>query len=197
MKLTDTLGEQAALENLIEEFKANVPEECGHLGYLLFTPFRYIPYPFNSRFRRAGSPDGVFYASESHETAVAEAAFYRLLFYAESPQTLWPANPAEYTAFAAEIATDKAIDLMRPPLLADRTLWIQLTDYAACLDLADAARAASLEVIRYNPCATRLRAPISRCLHARLLPPATPSTGRPGIFISAPPASGRYAKPRP
>ncbi len=150
MKLTDTLGEQAALENLIEESKANVPEECGHLGYLLFTPFRYIPYPFDSRFRRAGSPDGVFYASESHETAVAEAAFYRLLFYAESPQTLWPANPAEYTAFAAEIATDKAIDLMRPPLLADRTLWIQLTDYAACLDLADAARAASLEVIRYE-----------------------------------------------
>ena len=46
MKLTDTLGEQAALENLIEESKANVPEECGHLGYLLFTPFRYIPYPF-------------------------------------------------------------------------------------------------------------------------------------------------------
>lgn len=150
MKLTDTLDEQAALENLIEETKAKVPEECGHMGYLLLTPFRYIPYLFDSRFRRAGSSDGVFYASESHATAVAEAAFYRLLFYAESPETPWPANPAEYTAFAADIATDKAIDLTRPPLVRDRALWIQLTDYAACLDLADAARAAALEVIHYQ-----------------------------------------------
>ena len=76
--------------------------------------------------------------------------FIACCFMPKVRQTLWPANPAEYTAFAAEIATDKAIDLMRLPLLADRTLWIQLTDYAACLDLADAARTASLEVIRYE-----------------------------------------------
>jgi hypothetical protein len=120
------------------------------LGYLLLTPFRYIPYPFNSRFRRAGSMDGVFYASESHETAVAEAAFYRLLFYAESPATPWPANPGEYTAFAADVATDKAVDLMRQPVVRDSTMWTELTDYTACLDLADAARAASLEAIRYE-----------------------------------------------
>lgn len=150
MKLTDSLAEQIALERLIEETKARVPAECEHLNYLLLTPFRYIPYPFNSRFRRAGSADGVFYASESYETAVAEAAFYRLLFYAESPDTPWPANPGEYTAFAADVATDKAVDLMQPPIVRDRAMWTHLTDYAACLDLADAARTASLEVIRYE-----------------------------------------------
>jgi hypothetical protein len=150
MKLTDTLDEQTALANLIEETKAKVPAECGHLGYLLLTPFRYVPYPFNSRFRRAGAPDGVFYAAESYETAIAEAAFYRLLFYAESPDTPWPANPAAYTAFAADIATEKAIDLTRPPLLRDRTLWVHVTDYTSCLDLADAARDAALEAIRYE-----------------------------------------------
>lgn len=150
MKLTDTVDEQIALENLIEETKARVPDECRHLGTLLLAPFRYVPYPFDSRFRRSGSPDGVFYASETNETAVAEAAFYRLLFYAESPGTPWPANPGEYTAFAADIATAKAIDLTRPPLVGDRALWTHRTDYTACLDLADAARAAALEAIRYE-----------------------------------------------
>lgn len=150
MKLTDTLEEQAALERLLDETKPKIPVECEHLGYLLFTPFRYAPYPFDSRFRRAGSRDGVFYASEEPDTAIAEAAFYRLLFFAESPDTPWPSNAAEHTVFAVDIATAKAIDLTRPPLDRDHGAWTRLTDYAPCLDLADAARAASLEAIRYQ-----------------------------------------------
>ena len=34
-----------------------------------------------------------------------ETAFHRLLFFAESPDTPWPENPGEYTAFKAEYAT--------------------------------------------------------------------------------------------
>jgi hypothetical protein len=150
MKLTDTLVEQDALERIIDETKNKVPDECRHLGFLLFTPFRYTPYPFNSRFRRSGSRDGVFYAAEATEAAVAEAAFYRLLFYAESPDTPWPANPNEHTAFAADIATPLALDLTKAPLVAQRSDWTHPTDYASCLDLADAARAAKIEVIRYE-----------------------------------------------
>jgi hypothetical protein len=158
MKLTDTLQEQELLERLIEETKPRVPEDCKHLGYLLFTPFRYKPYPANSRFRRAGSTEGVFYAAELVETAVAEATFHRLLFYGESPNTPWPANPGEYTAFAAEFATGRAADLSRPPLVVERSSWTHLTDYTACLDLADVVRAAALEVIRYES----VRDPLSR-----------------------------------
>jgi hypothetical protein len=150
MKLTDTLVEQEALEKIIDETKNKVPDECRHLAFLLFTPFRYTPYPFNSRFRRAGSMAGVFYAAEATETAVAEAAFYRLLFYAESPATPWPANPHEHTAFAAAVATARALDLTRKPFVAQREAWTHPTDYAACLDLADAARAADMEAIRYE-----------------------------------------------
>lgn len=150
MKLTDTLEEQAALERLLDETKPKIPVECEHLGYLLFTPFRYAPYPFDSRFRRAGSRDGVFYASEEADTAIAEAAFYRLLFFAESPSTPLPSNAAEHTVFAVEVATTKAIDLTRPPFNRDREAWTRLTNYAACLDLADSARAASLDAIRYQ-----------------------------------------------
>jgi RES domain len=150
MKLSDTLDEQEALERIIEDTKDKVPEECRHLGFLLFTPFRYAPYPFRSRFRRSGSLEGVFYAAQATETAVAEAAFYRLLFYAESPDTPWPANANEHTAFAAEVATPLALDLTRAPFVAQRSAWTELTDYASCLNLADAARAAKIEVIRYE-----------------------------------------------
>jgi hypothetical protein len=150
MKLTDTLQEQEVLERLIEETKARVPEDCRHLGYLLFTPFRYRPYPADSRFRRAGSSEGVFYAAELPETAVAEAVFHRLLFYWESPDTPWPTNPGEYTAFATEFATDRAADLTRQPLVAKRASWTHLTDYTSCLAFADAVRAAALQAIRYE-----------------------------------------------
>ena len=69
------------------------------------------PYPIGSRFRRAGRTAGVFYAAEAPETAVAEMAFYRLLFFAESPLTPWPVNPSEYTAFSAAVRTERLLDL--------------------------------------------------------------------------------------
>jgi hypothetical protein len=150
MKLTDTLEQQEALERIIDETKNKVPDECRHLGFLLFTPFRYTPYPFNSRFRRVGSIDGVFYAAEATETAVAEAVFYRLLFYAESPNTPWPSNPNEHTAFAADIATPLGIDLTRTPFVAQRNDWTHFTDYTSCLSFADVARTAKIEAIRYE-----------------------------------------------
>ena len=105
-KLTDTSAEQHALELLIEETKPPVPAECRHLNFLLSTPFRYgAAYPRGSRFRRAGFTPGVFYASERVETAIAELCFFRLLFFSESPDTKWPANAGEYTAFATKYAT--------------------------------------------------------------------------------------------
>src|SRR5262245_47719716 len=115
LKIVDTLGEQALLEDLLEKTKPPVPAECQHLHYLLATPFRYgAPYPEGSRFRRAGFTPGVYYASENVETAVIEIAFHRLLFFAESPETPWPANALELSAFSVRFATGRAIDLMQP-----------------------------------------------------------------------------------
>jgi hypothetical protein len=151
LKLVDDLDEQAVLEALLKETKPLLPAECRGLGYLLATPFRYAAaYPRGSRFRRAGRTAGVFYASETAATAVAEMAFWRLLFFVESPATPWPADAAEYTAFAALFDTERAIDLARPPLDADAAASGHPTDYAACQALADAARAADVEAIRYR-----------------------------------------------
>ena len=150
LKLVDDLEEQAALEAILEESKPPVPPDCRHLDYLLKTPFRYgSVYPHGSRFRRAGLTLGVFYAAEAAETAVAEMAFYRLLFFAESPATPGPANATEFTAFAADLATEAALDLTEPPLDRDRAIWTHPTDYTGCQALADAARAAAVDVLRY------------------------------------------------
>lgn len=151
LKLTDSLAEQALLEELIEDTKPAVPSECRHLDFLLATPFRYgAVYPAGSRFRRAGRTPGVYYAAEAPATAVAEMAFYRLLFFAESPATPWPSGAAEYTAFSAGIATDRLLDLAAEPLSRDTAIWTDPLDYAGCQAFADTARAADAEVIRYR-----------------------------------------------
>ena len=151
LKLVDDLDEQALLERLIEAAKPPLPADCRPLHTLLSTPFRYgAPYPTGSRFRRAGLTEGVYYASERIDTAAAELAFHRLLFFAESPATAWPANPGEYTAFSVGTATARGIDLTRPPLDRDRDTWRHPSDYEPCQNLADVARAASIDVIRYQ-----------------------------------------------
>lgn len=150
MKLVDHLVEQDVLENLIEQTKPAYPPECGGLHYLLKTPFRYgAVYPRGSRFRRAGLTPGVYYASEEPRTAVAEMAFYRLLFFADSPQTPWPLNPSEYTGFSAALESRRILDLAAPPLDREKELWRRPIDYGPCQAFADVAREAEAEIIRY------------------------------------------------
>jgi len=151
LKLVDDLAEQELLEQIVEETKPAIPPECRGLDYLLATPFRYRPiYPTGSRFRKAGFTEGVFYAAEREETAAAEIVFYRYLFHAESPDTPWPRDAAEYSAFSVELTTSAAIDLTEPPLNRNEALWCHLTDYAQCQLLAEAAREAGSEIIRYR-----------------------------------------------
>ena len=167
LKLTDTLDEQLALERIIEATKPPVPAAARDLHYLLFTPFRYSPYPVSSRFRRAGLSAGVFYGSEHSETAIAETAFHRLMFFFESPNTPWPKNAFDFRAFAAEFETARGADLTCPPLASQRAQWTDPADYTSCLSFADAARDAGLQAIRYQsvrdpqgarqPCPARCR----------------------------------------
>lgn len=151
MKLVDTLDEQSALESLVEATKPPLPPECRHLHYLLATPFRYgAPYPSGSRFRRAGMTPGVFYASKTSSTAIAETTFHRLLFFADSAQTPWPAGAGDLTAFSVRFRASAGIDLTAPPFDEDRARWMHPTDYAPCQALADTARAADVDVVRYS-----------------------------------------------
>jgi len=149
MKLVDTLEEQSLLESIVDVTKPPVPPECVALHYLLSTPFRYgAPYPSGSRFRKAGFTAGVFYASKTVTTAVAELAFHRLLFFADSPGTPWPSDAGDYTAFSVRFRSGACLDLSAPPLDAGRQRWTHPTDYGPCQALAETARDAGVEVLR-------------------------------------------------
>jgi hypothetical protein len=181
LKLVDTLAEQALLEELLEATKPPVPPDCRHLHYLMSTPFRYGPYPKGSRFRRAGYTPGVYYASEHVETAVAELAVHRLLFFAESPATPWAENAAEFTAFSVPYATERGLDLTRPPLSASRALWTHPLDYAPCQELAENARVAAIQAIRCKSVrdpASRANIALLTCLAFAAAEPSTRQTWR-------------------
>ncbi len=177
MKLTDSLEEQTLLEDIIEDTKPPVPADCDGLDFLLMTPFRYsATNPWGSRFRRPNAEAGVFYASAQPSTAIAEVVFHRLQFFGESPATPWPQNPAEYTAFAVELASERVLDLIaRPP--DDLAMIMHLQTYAAGQSLSEAARIAGAEIIKYpsvrdpqrganvavlSPRAFRSKAPVDR-----------------------------------
>ncbi|MGH7103570.1 MAG: RES family NAD+ phosphorylase [Acetobacteraceae bacterium] len=177
LKLVDTLDEQAVLEAELEGSKPVIPADCAGLDDLLATPFRYAPYPRGSRFRRARQHEGCFYAAEQVETAAAEEAFYRLLFFLDAPGTRLPANPQECTAFRVPAETGHAIDLTLPPFDRDAAVWEHPTDYGPCQDFANAARTAGIEAIRYRS----VRDPRGSANLALLSPAAFRAT-KPEIF---------------
>jgi hypothetical protein len=149
MKIVDTVSEQEILEAELERSKPLIPAECAHLHWLLATPFRYAPYPQGSRFRRARQRQGCLYAAERAETAVTEAAFYLLLFTLDAPGATLPRNPRERSAFSFRYRAAAGLDLRAPPLVAEAARWTDPVNYEACQALADAARQAEVDVLRY------------------------------------------------
>lgn len=146
-KLVESVHEQNILDDILDDSKPEVPEPCRHLDFLLFTPFRYRPYPHGSRFRAAGMTEGVFYAAQDYETAVAELAYYRMKFYQDSPGLEAPDNAPEYTAFQVEVETALALDLTADPFAKFQQIWTHDSDYGPCQALAETAREAGIEVI--------------------------------------------------
>jgi hypothetical protein len=146
-RLAGALEEQALLEALVEEVKPALPPSAHGLHFLLATPFRY-GHRKDSRFRRAGERPGIFYASERIETAVAEAAYWRMLFFSRSPGALLPTTTTEYTSFSVRVEA-QAIDLTHPPFDRSEAQWTA-DDYEPCQRLAARARAIDAGAIRYK-----------------------------------------------
>jgi RES domain len=112
-KLVDSLKEQEILEEIIEFEKPALPELCQGYHYLLFTAFRYPPLKKGSRFGTRYEPS-LWYGSYNIETALAEKAYYRLLLLRDS-DAIFDELPITYTAFQAEIETNKGVDLTKTP----------------------------------------------------------------------------------
>ncbi len=150
-KVVDTKSDQELLEDILEATKPPVALDTEDLHYLLKTPFRYnAPYPVGSRFRRAGSTEGVFYGSKRVRTALAELCYFRLRFYNESPDTLLPRHQEQLTVFSVGYSTGQGIDLTQPPFVKDRTIWTDPSAYEKTQTFADSAREAGIQLIQYE-----------------------------------------------
>jgi RES domain len=145
-KLVDSDAEQAVLEELLEAQKPPL-RGGGRLHYLLFTPFRYPPLPWGSRFGTRLEP-GIWYGSESLRAAFAEVAYYRLLFLEGTSADLGLLE-ADLTAFRARVETTRGVDLTKPPFDRWRASLASKTSYAATQPLGAAMREAGVEAVRY------------------------------------------------
>jgi hypothetical protein len=148
-RLTDGPAEQDVLERLVEEVKPTMPTAARGLHHLLGTPFRYGFWKA-TRFRRTNERPGIFYASESEATAVAEAAYYAMRFFSAAPGMKLPTTTIERFGFSIPIAVDRALDLTARPLNQSRDLWTRDRDYGPCQRLAAAARSIGAQLIRYE-----------------------------------------------
>ena len=147
--LVSTLAEQALLEELIEASKPPVPRHAAPLHYLLSTPFRYPPLTWGSRFGSRFEPS-LFYGARTAETALAESAFYRFVFWAG--MSVPPPAPLDtrHTLFTATIRTDRGLQLQHEPFAPYAA---QLTDrrtYSATQALGAAMRAAGIDAFEYT-----------------------------------------------
>ncbi len=166
MRLVDTLDEQRALENLLEASKPPLPAAAAHLHYLLATPFRYpAPPPNGSRFRGIGDP-GVWYGADHVQTALAEVAYWRLRFLADSPATP-DLPPVAHTALRASVA-GSAVVLADMPFARQRGHLEDPDSYGASQAFARVARDATIAMIRYRS----VRDPAHRPCVAVLTPAA-------------------------
>lgn len=146
--LVNNIYEQGVLEELIETTKSSNQEMYSNLHYLLKTPFRYPPLKYGSRFGTTFE-QGIFYASLSMSTALAETAYYRFVFML-GPETPYPnVISSEYTAFSVAIKTNSAILLDQTPFNEYQETLTSPLNYGTTQRLGASMRGDGVEVFRY------------------------------------------------
>ncbi len=148
-ELVDSLEQQALLETLLESAGTRASDDDKHLHRLLATPFRQPPLPWGSRFGTRFE-SGLFYGSRDISTLLAEAAYYRLIFWhdmAESP----PTNKllTQHHVIGASYATARGLQLQYAPFSDFQGQLTHPSDYAPTQALGRNMRANHIEVFEY------------------------------------------------
>jgi len=144
MQLVDSLEAQSLLEEMLDAVKPPPPPGSAHLHYLFYTPFRYPPLQHGSRYGRRHEPS-LFYGALTPATVLAEAAYYRFVFW-HGMQTPPPAPiRSEHTLFSARYATARGLQLQSGPCTEYRATLTDRVDYSATQALGSAMREANIE----------------------------------------------------
>ena len=145
-KLVGSDAEQALLEDLIETVKPGRLEPSG-LHYLLATPFRYPPLRHGSRFGGRFEP-ALWYGAETLEAALAEVAYYRMVFLEGTTADL-DGIETELTSFRARVRTERGADLTVGRFAEHRAALASPESYAASQATGADMRAAGIHAFRY------------------------------------------------
>ncbi len=150
LRLVDNLTEQAQLEAMLEQNKPSLPAGTERLDYLLATPFRYPPLRHGSRFGIRQEPS-LFYGARRTDTALAETAYYRLVFW--SGMAVPPPQArlhTEHTAFGATLRIRCGVRLQQTPFDAYTARISHPASYADSQQLGRALREAGVEGFEYR-----------------------------------------------
>ncbi len=146
--LVDDLEEQAILEQILDDYKPSYADNTQALHYLISTPFRYPPLKYGSRFGSITEPS-YFYASESIQTCLTEAAFYRF-YLIDGTETPFPkVIQSEHSLFFVKVLSSNTLDLTQ---ISDTDTQQQLTDpqyYSLTQKVGQHARQNGVDLLRY------------------------------------------------
>jgi hypothetical protein len=145
-KLVANAEEQMLLEELIESAKPP-SGSAGIVHYLLSTPFRYPPLRRGSRLGTR-QERGIWYGSETRTTALAEVAYYRLVFLEGTSADLGTVT-TQLTLFRVHARSQRGVDLTASPFDAYRDAIASPVSYAEAQALGAAMREADVELARY------------------------------------------------
>lgn len=154
-KLVDSIEEHALLEEIIDRAKPPVSPELARLHYLLYTPFRYPPLEYGSRFG-VRHERGLWYGALEVRTALAEASYHRLLFLEGTKAALAPLTLA-MTVFRAAVKAGRGVDLSRPPFAAHERRIASPSTYEHAQRLGARMRGAGVEAFLYVSARDRAR----------------------------------------
>jgi hypothetical protein len=149
-RTTDSLDEQAWLEDFLEASKPELPsaEECAVRHRLLLTPFRYRRRHgsrFATRWER-----GMFYGSRSRFGCLLEGAYYELVFQ-DGPERPFPRSSAmRKVLFHVEVHTSRGLKLQSH---GGRALQARLRDPMNsnfCQGIGREMREAGIEAFEYH-----------------------------------------------
>jgi hypothetical protein len=148
VRLVGSLAEQAVLEDLLETSKPRLPRPAADLHYLLATPFRYPPLRYGSRFGRRTEPS-LFYASRELGAVLAEAAYYRFVFWSGMQSAPRTPLTTQHSLFSTKITTARGLRLQRPPFAEHETLLAHRSEYTETQALGTLMREAGVEAFEF------------------------------------------------
>lgn len=147
-QLVSSLDRQAVLENLLEATKPPMRTGTERLHYLLTTPFRYPPLKHGSRFGTRSEPS-LFYGSIETRTVLAEAAYYRLVFWFGMATPPAGKLDTQHTLFGASYQTAQGLQLQSPPFDRHRAALTDPADYRASQALGSTMRSSGIEAFEF------------------------------------------------